>query len=181
MNFSSRPLRTLLPLLLLAACARPDAGRLVTARIDDVSCPPPLAQVLGEHDMLHYYHCLSTLPPARLAAEYAAVNGHFQQTGSGADRVKLALLQSIPTSAAYNPASALALLATPQDGNGIPAGLRNLADLLGATLQRQQAAEQKVQSLQKDLAAEKLHAGALQLKIDSVKNLERTMTQKDGP
>lgn len=180
MNFSSRPLRILLPLLLLAACARPDAGRLVVAA--DVSCPPPPEVALGEHDMLHYYRCLSTLPPTRLAAEYAAVNAHFQQSKSGADRVKLAMLQSIPDTAPYNPASALHLLAAaPQGGEGVPAGLSDLADMLGAALQRQQAADQKVQNLQKDLAAEKSHADALQLKIDSVKDLERTMTQKDGP
>ncbi len=179
MNFSSRPLRILLPLLLLAACARPDAGRLVTA---DVSCPPPPAVVLGEHDMLHYYRCVSTLPPPRLAAEYAVVNEHFQQSKIGADRVKLAMLQSIPNTAPYNPASALHLLAAPpQEGEGVPAGLSELADMLSAVLQRQLAADQKVQNLQKDLAAEKLHADALQLKIDSVKDLERTMTQKDGP
>lgn len=179
MNFSARPLRVFLPLLLLAACARPDAGRIV--RAIPFSCPPPPALVLDENDMLRYYRCLSTLPPARLATEYLSVDRHFQHSRNGADRVKLAMLLSMPDTAFHDSASALRLLSPSPHDASVPARLRDLAAMLSLTLQRQQAAEQRVHSLEKDLAAAKMHAGALQVKINSVKNLERAMTQRDAP
>lgn len=177
---SITPLRVFLPLLLLAACASPDSDHLLT--VTRPACPPPPALVLGEHDMLRYSRCLSSLPPAKLAAEYLSVSRHFRQTGNGADRIKLALLLSMPDTAFHDSAAALRLLApAPHQSADVPDGLRDLADMLSLTLRRQLAAEQRMHSLETDLAAAKLHASALQLKIDSVKKLERTMTQRDAP
>lgn len=179
MNLSTRLLSLFLPLLLLTACARPDGAHLLGTGL---GCAPPPAMPLGENGMLRYARCLSTLPPAKLAAEYDRVNHHFQQGGSGSDRVKLAMLLSVPDTAFHSSAAALRLLApAPHDARRVPAGLHDLAEVLGLNLRWQLAAEQKMHGLQKDLAAEKLHAGALQVKIDSVKNLERTMTQRDTP
>lgn len=180
MNYPGRLLRILLPLLLLAACARPDARN--TMSVISPACPPPPGLVLQENGMLRYYHCVSGLSPANRAIEYLAVNRHFDHHPNGADRVKLALLLSFPDTAFHDTASALRLLAPPAHSNAsVPDDLRDLADMLSLTLRQQQAAEQRMHGLEKDLAAAKLHADALQVKINSVKNLERTMTQRDAP
>lgn len=165
----------LLATTLLAACA-PVASREAAL----ASCPPPAAQELGERAMLRYHGCIRALSPDKLAREYDRVNRHFIQTGSGADRVKLAMLLAQPDTPFNNIAAAQKLLAAsaPQAAP-VPAALDGLAQLLSATLARQQALDDKVRGLEKDLAAEKQHSDALQTQIDSIKNLERDMTRRD--
>jgi hypothetical protein len=179
----SHTLGLLLAASLLAACApmasRPRPG---------ATCPPPPERALDEHGMVGYRLCLDSLTPAGLAREYEGVSRHYGQTGSGADRIKLALLLSVPGTPFHSTAAARKVLEAPGQ-NGAPAGknvqalpaeLGGLAQLLGASLARQQALEDRVQSLEKDLAAEKQRSDALQAQIDSVKNLERDMTRREA-
>lgn len=212
----STPLGLLLAASLLAACA-PVESRPA----EQVSCPPPPAQALGERGMLRYQNCLGSLSPARLALELDAVRSHFARTGSGMDRVKLALLLTVPGTpfrslpaarqmlgaavpAAPNsgapssgpPTSGAPSPGAPNSGTpgtvgnvpafapvakagAVPADLAPLARLLETSLAQQQALEDRVQGLEKDLAAEKQRSDALQAQIDSIKNLERDMTRRE--
>jgi hypothetical protein len=172
-------LALLLGLTLLSACAQPESSSLFAA---DASCPPPPQNILGERAMLRYHACLGSLNAQQLAAEYAEVSRHFSRTASGADRVKLAMLLSVPDTRFFSLTGAQQMLATsPKEGEPVPAMLRDLAQLLRADLTRAQALDDKTHALEKELAAEKQRADALRAKIDSVKDLERTMTEREAP
>ncbi len=135
--------------------------------------------MLGQAELLRYQRCLRSLPADGLSREYTGVNRHFAQTGSGVDRVKLALLLSVPGTPFHNTASALQALGTGGGaGQDMPAEVRDLAELLNASLAQQQALDDRVRGLEKDLAAEKQRSEALQAQIDSVKNLERSLMRR---
>ncbi len=164
-------LSLLFAVALLSACAGAPAPARAPAAAGQ--CPPARDSALGEREMLRYNRCLHSLPAEGLAREYEGVTRHFAQTGNGADRVKLALLLSLPGTPYHDTGSALQLL-----GTAVPADLRHLADFLSASLAEQQALESRVHSLESDLAAEKQRSDALQAQIDSVKDLERNMTRR---
>lgn len=162
----------LLALNLLAGCAPEPVHQAAPS----VQCPPPPDQVLGQGELLRYQRCLGALPAQGLAREYDSVNRHFAQSGSGVDRIKLAMLLSQPGTPFHDTASALQLLGAGHAG--APADLRDLAELLSTSLARQQALDDRVHGLEKELAAEKQRSDALQAQIDSVKDLERSMTRR---
>ncbi len=94
--------------------------------------------------MLRYHTCVGILPPADAATEYEAVNRHFLKTGSGYDRVKLAMLLSLPDTEVHNISMALQLLTTSsKETTALPDGLRDLAQLLSASLAEQQRLDDK--------------------------------------
>jgi hypothetical protein len=169
------PDRNALSLLLAVALLSACAPAPVRAPAAAGQCPPARDSALGEREMLRYNRCLHSLPTEGLAREYEGVTRHFAQTGNSADRVKLALLLSLPGTPYHDTGSALQLL-----GTAVPADLRQLADLLSASLAAQQALESRVHSLESDLAAEKQRSVALQAQIDSVKDLERNMTRRSA-
>lgn len=141
-------------------------------------CPPAASRMLNTADLLHYHSCLLSLPPAQLAGEYASVKRESAKGGGPASRIRLALLLSQPNTPFYDPGTAIQLL-----GQVSPTSpdLHALAGLLRASLVQQQQQASKIQSLQHDLAAEKAHTASLQDKIDSIKNLERSMTPRTAP
>ncbi len=176
MNRTRRPLLcTLLPLALLAGCAAPDRPRVA----DSAQCPPPAARALDTDELLHYHACLATLSPAQLAREYDAVKRASAQGGDSSQRIRLALLLARPEAPFHSLPQALQLL-TPAPGARAD-GMQDLAALLRAALAEQLRLEDRSQDLEKQLATERAHADSLQDKIDSIKELERNLTQKEMP
>jgi len=162
--------------LLVAACSSPSLQIAAGGR----QCPPPAERALASNELLHYHTCLASLRPAELSAEYDGVQHELEKSGNASHRIRLALLLSWPDTAYRSIPTALDMLkGVPEDG--VPGGLGDLAALLRESLIQQQLLDDKAQGLKKELAVERAHAGSLQDKIDSIKDLERNMTQSEMP
>lgn len=162
--------------VLVAACSSPP----VQAVISSASCPPPAERVLAANELLSYRTYLATLQPAELSAEHDGVQREFEKSGDASHRIRLALLLSWPDTAYHSiPAALEVLKGVPEDG--APGGLGDLAALLRESLIQQQQLDDTAQGLARQLAAERAHADSLQNKINSIKDLERNMTQRETP
>jgi hypothetical protein len=103
-------------------------------------------------------------------------------TKSVPDRLKLAVLLTIPNTAFHNLKEAIGLLkALPVETTHNPSDLSGFTKLLDMLLTQQQQADDRLNDLTKLLAEEKLHSKLLQEKIDAIKNMEIKMIQRDQP
>lgn len=73
--------------------------------------PGEAGWLTGETERLLLYHdYLRKLDPAQLAAEYARTREEFARTQADGDRLRLALVLGLPQTSVFNPAQAQALL-----------------------------------------------------------------------
>ena len=177
------PLFTILNVIaiaaLLPACSVVSMPRPAT---NLVPCPPPPALALSADQVLRYYTCLGTLPAADVASEYHAASLSFSETGSNSDRLKLAILLSLPDTGFHSTAAALDLVKNmPAGPEPVPSTLPDLALLLSMLLAAQQHADDNISELTKELSNEKVHSDFLQKKIDAVKDLEINLIHRDQP
>ena len=98
---------------LLPACSVVPTPRPVT---NLVGCPPSSGLALSSEQVLRYYTCLKTLPASDVTKEYHAASVSFSETGSNSDRLKLAILLSLPDTEFHSTAAALDLV------KNLPAG-----------------------------------------------------------
>lgn len=171
MNHRYQYISAALLLIMLGACSS-----LPHAAAGD--CPPAAARMLNTDELLRYHACLLALPPAQLAGEYASVKRESAQGSDPASRIRLALLLSLPNTPFYDPGAAIQLL---DQAPATSPDLHALAGLLRASLAQQQQQAIRIQGLQHDLTAEKARSASLQDKINSIKNLERSMTPRTAP
>ena len=165
--------------VMLSACSN---ARVRGPSTDLASCPPPPSIVLALNEAVLYYTCLGSLSAPDIAKEYIAVGQSYSKTGSDADRIKLAMLLSLPDTAFHSTEEALKLLQDLPDKPGAsPSDLRVLAKMLSMLLTEQAHESDTSNNLAKELAAEKAHSNFLQGKIDAVKNLEINMIHRDQP
>ena len=78
----------------LSACSTPPVH--APATVDMASCPPKSGITLSLDEGVSYYTCIGTLPAPDLAAEYTATMQSYSKTGSESDRIRLAMLLSLP-------------------------------------------------------------------------------------
>jgi hypothetical protein len=172
-------LNFLLIVTLLPACSIVPTFRPATTLI---SCPPPPGLALSADQVLRYYTCLGTLPASEITQEYHAASLSFAETGSNSDRLKLAILLSLPDTEFHSTVAALDLVKNmPAGPEPVPSSLPDLALLLSMLFAGQQHADDSVSELTKALSAEKVHSEFLQKKIDAVKDLEINLIHRDQP
>lgn len=171
--------KALMLTVMLSACSN---AKIRSPSTDLASCPPPPSIALTLNEAVLYYTCLGSLSAPDIAKEYGAVGQNYSKTGSDADRIKLAMLLSLPGTAFHSTGEALKLLQDSPDKPGTsPSDLHVLAKMLSMLL-TEQAHESDISSnLAKELAAEKAHSDFLQSKIDAVKNLEINMIHRGQP
>lgn len=172
---------------MLSACSNTTVH--APAIMDMASCPPKSGIALSLNEAVRYYTCIGSLPAPDLATEYTATMHSYSKTGSDSDRIRLAMLLSLPDTSFHNTAEALKLLESfPGNLPGKPAAppsaepaLHHLARMLSMILAEQQRENDILNELAKALAAEKAHSDFLQGKIDAIKNLEINMIHRDQP
>ena len=165
--------------LMLSACSN---TKIRGPSTDPASCPAPPSIALTLNEAVLYYTCLGSLSAPDIAKEYIAVGQSYSKTGSDADRIKLAMLLSLPDTAFHSTEEALKLLQDSPDKPGTsPSGLHVLAKMLSMLLTEQAHESDISNNLAKELAAEKARSNFLQGKIDAVKNLEINMIHRDQP
>ncbi len=183
MNRKTQLIRTanaLMVVSILGSCT--NAAIHPSATTDVASCPPQPGITLTLNRAVLYYTCIGSLSQPDLATEYNATKESYTKTGSDSDRVKLAMLLSLPNTSFQSIAEALKLLQDPPANPASPPpALHNLARMLNVLLTEQQRESDTSNDLAKALAAEKAHSEFLQGKIDAVKNLEINMIHRDQP
>jgi hypothetical protein len=112
--------------------------------------------------LLLYFQHIRTLSSADLSREHDAARQAYARARTDFNRVRLAMVLSLPGTAFNDDARALGLLDTVAKHDG--GRLQGLAALLGAHLQEQQR-----------LA---VNAQGLQQKLDALKSLERSMIER---
>ncbi len=133
-------------------------------------------------DIIRYYSHISALTLPDAANEYNAVSQNFSKNPNNTERIKLAMLLSLPNTAFHNTAAALDLLETwPNQPTDSSSDLHDLAHLFGALLAQQRQTEETVNDLGKALVNEKMHSKSLQGKIDAIKAFEINQTHRDQP
>ena len=170
--------------LLLGACTATTSAPQPApqpVRTPTVYCTPVKENPkLGE--IIRYYSRISALTLPDVVSEYNAVSQNFSKAPNNTERIKLAMLLSLPNTAFHNTAAALVLLETwsdqPADASS---DLRDLARFFGALLAQQRQAEETMNDLGKTLASEKLHSKSLQGKIDAIKAFEINQPHRDQP
>lgn len=164
---------------LLSACSVLSQFRLPA---NLTACPPPPGIALSSSQAVRYYACLGTLADADINKEYLSTNRSFSVTGSDSDRVRLAMLLSLPDTGFRSMATALDLLQhLPAGTASAPSELQDIAAMLARLFAQQLRADGAVDDLTRALAAEKAHAEFLQGKIDAVKDLEINLIHRDQP
>lgn len=164
---------------LLSACTMLSQLRPAT---NSTACPPPPGVALTSNQLMHYSSCLGTLVDADINKEYQATNRSFSITGSDSDRLRLAMLLSLPDTGFRSIGTALDLLQhLPAGTTSASSELQDIAGILARLLTQQLRADEAVGDLTKALAAEKAHAEFLQGKIDAVKDLEINLIHRDQP
>jgi hypothetical protein len=123
------------------------------------SVPPPASD--AEH-LLTYFQQVKTLSGAELEREQEAARQAYARTRSEFNRVRLAMMLSLPQAAFNDDARALELL---EPVSRSPGGqLQGLAYLLVAQLQERRRLESSLQGLEQ--------------KLNALKSLERSMIEK---
>jgi hypothetical protein len=172
-------LATLTAALMLSACS---AVTVHQPSPDIVSCSPPSGFDLKLNASVRYYAYISTLSASEIVTEYNAASQNFSKSGSNVDRIKLAMLLSLPNTPFHSTTAAIALLKNlPEKPAASSHDLNDFVLLLGALLAKQQQTDETLADLAKALATEKAHARSLQEKIDAIKSFEIHQTHRDQP
>lgn len=181
MNFKTQPI--LIPMAFIMAAMLASCS-ITTPRHspDNTSYSMRVADHLAPNEVLRYYTFLHSLNDAGLVKEYQTAQLRFAETKSVADRLKLAVLLSVPDTTFHNIPEAVTLLkALPVDTTYTPSDLAGLSNLLATLLSQQQQADDKLSDMTKSLAEERARAKLLQEKIDAVRDMEINMIQRGQP
>lgn len=175
---------TLMLALLLGACTATTAPQPTPQPVRTpalVSCQPVKENPkLGE--IMRYYSHISALAAPDVVSEYNTVSQSFSKNPTNTERIKLAMLLSLPNTAFHNTAAALDLLETwPDQPSDASSNLHDLARFFGGLLAQQKQADETMNDLGKALASEKLHSKSLQGKIDAIKAFEINQPHRDQP
>jgi len=132
-----------------------------------VDAPRPASDL---DSLLLYFQHIKKLSGAELGREHDNARQGYARTHSEINRVRLAMMLSLPNTSFNDEPRALELLEpvvkNPQ------ASLHGLAFLLSAYIQEQKRLDGNVQNLQQNLHG-------LQQKLDALKSLERSLTERE--
>jgi hypothetical protein len=162
-----------LPLAILAFLA----GCAAIPENQPAPCPPPSEVVVTGQmdDMMQYYDSLRKQSSSELAKIYDRVKQNFGQNKSDANRIRLALLLTLPNTSSRDVSAALHLLNEwPRDskhGNN----LQSFRNLLAALLTEQQRLSNNLEEASQKLKEEQKRADTLQHQIDAIKSMEKNL------
>jgi hypothetical protein len=120
--------------------------------------------------LLSYFEQIRKLPAAELGRENDSARAAFTRTRSDFDRMRLAIVLSIPNTALSDDQRAVDLLDPLVKSQN--SSLRGLAFLVSAHLQERRRLESGMQSLQQNMQG-------LQQKLDALMSLERSLIDRE--
>jgi hypothetical protein len=131
-------------------------------------------------DLLAYQQRVRGLSGDELAAEYASASQALARQKTDVNRLRLALLLSLPGAAFRDDGRAASLadeVASRKGGN--EGGLRSLAALVAASAAERRQQEERSQKLAQKLQEEEKRADALQQKLDGLKAIEKNLLNRE--
>jgi hypothetical protein len=140
-------------------------------------CPPPSEVVVTGQmdDMMQYYDSLRKQSSSELAKIYDRVKQNFGQNKSDANRIRLALLLTLPNTSFRDVSAALHLLNDgPRDSKHVN-NLQSFRNLLAALLAEQQRLSNNLEEASQKLKEEQKRADTLQHQIDAIKSMEKNL------
>ena len=146
---------------------------------------PGMSQPANDlESLLLYFAHIKELPAAELGNEHDNARLAFTEKQSDFNRVRLAMLLSLPNTEFYdNPGASDLLDPMLRNEDSI---LRGLALLISVDLQerrrldgRVQSLQQNVKSLQQNVQGLQQNMQGLQQKLDALKSLEKSMTERE--
>jgi hypothetical protein len=140
-------------------------------------CPPPSEVVVTGQmdDMMQYYDSLRKQSSSELAKIYDRVKQNFGQNKSDANRIRLALLLTLPNTPFRDVSAALHLLNDwPRDSKHVN-NLQSFRNLLAALLAEQQRLSNNLEEASQKLKEEQKRADTLQHQIDAIKSMEKNL------
>lgn len=165
---------------ILAACSNAPEKQLHTTCMDI----PPQPQMIENSrigEIMRDYEYLRAQPATELAKEYKKVSQDFMQTESDSNRVRLAMLLSLPDTPFHDTSAAINLLNNwPIDENLTHQALHGFANFLSAMLTQQRKSNNAVNDLAKKLKDEQRHTEILQNKIDSITDMEKELLNRNA-
>lgn len=134
-----------------------------------VEVPAPL--LAGDLErLLVYFEQVKKLPTVELGREHDSARAAFTRTRSDFDRMRLAMVVSIPNTALSDDQRAVELLEPVVKNQN--SSLRGLASLMSAHLQERRRLESGMHSLQQNVQG-------LQQKLDALMSLERSLIDRE--
>lgn len=163
-----------------AALRTTEAPRVV-AKSSRCDCGTRLAQRPSESAaLLDYYSSLRTRNAAGQRQELDELRREFTASGAESARIKLAMVYLLPGAAVRNETQAAQLLDPYARGDTRgDSPFRGIAQLLLAHLDQSRRLEAGAQAQATKLKEEQKRSEELQRKLDALKDVERTMIQKD--
>ncbi|WP_124951733.1 dihydrolipoamide acyltransferase [Sulfuriferula thiophila] len=160
-------------LAVLSGCANlPGQTRAVNG-----SWAPSLLMASQTDELLLYYDYQRKQSAPELAREYDKARQSLGQSKSDVNRLRVALLLTLPNTAFHDNATALEMAnELLKDTKSTTSGLRGLANLLSVTLTEQQRLTDDLSQKWKD---EKKRADGLQDKVEAIKNMEKNLMRRD--
>lgn len=124
-------------------------------------------------DALRYFHHAMTLPRERLRTEYLAAEQAFLEDDQPFNRVRLAILLSLPYTDFHSNANALNLLGEYLEGPS-EGPLSQFAFLLATVMLEQANADQRLKTFQRKTEA-------LQQQLNDLKSIEENLSRRQAP
>lgn len=165
--------------MLLGGCATPPAPidrAAQPASVDSEVAAAPAAKAQDTQaaiEALRYFHHAMTLPPERLRAEYLAAEQAFLHDGAPLNRIRLAILLSLPYTDFHSSANALNLLGEYLEGPS-EGPLSQFAFLLATVMLEQANTHQRLKTFQRKTEA-------LQQQLDDLKSIEENLRRRQLP
>lgn len=138
---------------------------------------PALLGASRTDELLQDFDAWRKQSPAELTRDYDKARQTLAMNKNNVNRLRLALLLSLPNTTFHDNGAAVALTNDVlKDTKSAGTGLRGLAGLLYTTLNAQQKiAEEGVQKLKE----EQKRADGLQEKVDAIKKMEKNLIRRD--
>ncbi len=145
---------------------------------------PSLIVTSQADELLQYYDFARKLSASELTKEYEKARQNLAQSKVDGNKLRLALLLTLPNTSFKDNATAQTLVNDIlKDNKASNPGLHALANLLSASLAEQQEMAQKNKDEQKDLTQkwkdEQKRADGLQEKVDAIKSMEKNLIRRD--
>ena len=129
--------------------------------------------------VLSFFQRIRGLPADSLAAEYALATQALAKQRSDNNRLKLALLLSLPNTAFRDDGRAAALAEETLANKAIDAELKPLALYIAAVAGEQKRQEDRYQAMSQKLKEEERRAEARQQKLDALKTIEKDLINRE--
>ncbi len=168
--------------LLLGGCATTAPTDVASTPAAAAAAPVPAPAAAGDADdadvqaaidALRYFHHAMTLPPERLRTEYLAAEQAFLHDGRPLNRIRLAILLSLPYTDFHSNANALNLLGEYLEGPS-EGPLSQFAFLLATVMLEQANTNQRLKTFQRKTEA-------LQQQLDDLKSIEENLSRRQLP